>query len=154
MATCQNRQKLRPQHIQMCILAFYNYTYDEISTRLGCHPVTVGQVVNSEPGKEFIAELRGRSVDTAVDVQAFMQAIAPIAQDTLLELCVSGKNEQVRANSAKAILEMAGHTPIKRLEVTKTDETIKEYAGMDPEDIRKELEDLVEPSFTKPPQIH
>ena len=63
-------KKLTPLHIHMLRLHWMGESNRAIADKLAVSEITVGNVINSEAGKEVIAGLQAATLDTIEQVQA------------------------------------------------------------------------------------
>ena len=89
---------------------------EEIAWSVEQQLTIVQKLVKSKPAKVLIATMQDGLLDTVKHVQVNIQALAPKALERMSAL-IDSKNELVAARASMWVLEAAGHTPLRRLEI-------------------------------------
>jgi len=132
-------RKFRPLHMLILRLHFQGWTADEIGQELDCSAQTVYRIVGLPESLEILEMFQKKTVDTILDISGDLQAVAPAVFEEKLKLALKAKDERVRNIACTDILNMAGHSPIKRVQVEQVDPVEDKYKGKSAEQIRKLL---------------
>lgn len=90
----------------------------DLARRFGITDAWCSQILTSPEALELIKQLGDRTVDTALEVQAQLQAIAPQALQERINIAMSPATPVgVRDRSLQSLLEMAGHRPVQRVQL-------------------------------------
>lgn len=135
----------KPVYLRMVRLYWMGETLVDIATMTGYAPSTVGKVINSEQGQEILTQLQGKCFDSMLEVMNEAQAVAPELIREKIHLALHSSNESVRTKNCTDLLQIAGHVPIQRV-VHEADTTDAQFKGKTPDQLRKELLDLITPS--------
>jgi hypothetical protein len=91
-----------------------------IATAVGMTPMAISNIKNSPVTQEYVANLQGVRNSDAVDILANIREMAPRALK-LLDDIIQGKDAEaspaLKANVAKDILDRAGYSAVKNLNV-------------------------------------
>lgn len=127
--------KLNARHREIIRLAALGYKHVQIASILGISPVTVGYIIRSPLGQQFLREIGEARTDSVKDVQNRLNELSPLAVETVLDVMTTAK-DNVRGNMAIKVLEMTGHKATEKhdhnhLHLTKEDilEIKREYKG-------------------------
>lgn len=141
MATYQFKQ-FKAFHLQL-VLAHWNEPWvsqADLATRFGITQAWASQILTSPESREIIEQLKNRSLDTIMDVQAQLQAIAPVALQERIKIAMdAGTPIAIRDRSLQSILEMAGHSPVKRVQLQRGDPVAERIAAMSDAEIQDDL---------------
>lgn len=132
-------KNFRPRHLAVLRLWAQGYTNDEIATMTNYTPSVVSQITNCPEAKALMAEMQDSTFASIADVQTTLQACAPALLEEKIKLALTAKDERVRSVSCSDLLGLAGHTPVKRVELTKVEEIENDYAGKSDEEIREHI---------------
>ena len=134
-------RRFRPQHVEIVRLHWQGYTNRDIAQFLSCSESYVSQIVNCDEAQVMLKELREHSISSYDEVQDEIQLMAPHAAREKIRLMLEANNESVRNVACSDILNMAGHSPVKRLLVERGhgSDVEKKIADMTPEELRREL---------------
>lgn len=134
---------------------FAGMSQTDIATKLGTTIATVNRVCNSVEGNELLSDMHSQTLDTILDIQTQAQIVAPAIFEEKLRLALTSDDDRVRTTNCTDILNMAGHTPIKRVEMTDNRNSRDEdYAGLTADELRQKLIDSMKkpelPASTNP----
>jgi predicted transcriptional regulator len=101
-------------HREVLRLAVTGMHQVDIAATLGVSPVMVSYTLSSPIAKREMENLRAARDLDAVDVAKRIQAIAPIALQTLEDLLCTG-NETMKFKVATDVLDRAGHAAVRTL---------------------------------------
>ncbi len=133
-------RKRRPEHLHVLRLYFAGMTQVDIARVTGYTPQHVGNIVNLPESEEILRELERKTIDTILDVQADAQAIAPVIFEEKIRLALHSADERVRNVACSDILAIAGHQPVKRVQVENIDRGAEDsYEGLSEEEMRAKL---------------
>lgn len=135
------RRHYNPFILRVMQLLWEGYTAAEIAAITGRVPLTISNLIATDEAKEIYELLQGQTVNTARQVQTAIAAAAPSIVREKIDLALGAKSESVRNQAAQQLLEMAGHSPIRHLEIHRPDEIQADYDNKSDEDIRKEIMD-------------
>lgn len=138
MSFSPSPMKLRPAHIAFIRLSWAGHTHREIADITGYTPQRVMDVLKSPEAQSILEQLRANALETADDVQQELVATGPEAAAVLQKQLYSG-DEKIAQSAAVHVLHMTGHSPVKRVTVSKTSEVQKKYEDMDEEAIRDQM---------------
>lgn len=139
-------RKWTPRLLQVLRLYYQGHTYDEIASLTGYHYQSVAQLINSPASRDILAKFQDKTLDTILDIQADVQAIAPAALEEKVRLALSAKDERVRNTACSDILAMAGHKPIDRVSLNLEKPPEDPFAGKTEAEIRASLLEEVLPT--------
>lgn len=94
------------------VLGFKNY---EIAELLGITTATVVNNLNSTIVKQELARLSALRDKGAIDIAKDIDEMLPLALDTMRNIMANGSKEGDKLKSAIRVLDMGGHSPVKRL---------------------------------------
>jgi len=134
-------KQLRPIHLHVIALHLRGVTNVEIAAQLDYTHIRVSQILNDPLALEVIEQMRERIViNTEEEVMNKLQMIAPELIDKKISLALTSKDERVATINSAELLQMAGHTPVKRIHVQRNDELERKYDKMTDDDIVKQIE--------------
>ena len=138
MSFASNPMKLRPAHIAFIRLSWAGHTHREIADLTGYTPQRVMDVLKSPEAQSILDQLKANALDTVDDVQQELVASGPEAAAVLQKQLYSG-DEKIAQSAAVHVLHMTGHSPVKRVTVSKTSEVQKKYEDMTEDEIQNQL---------------
>lgn len=133
--------ELRERHGEMLRLAAQGLAPGQIARALGVTSVTVGNILNSEIGRQRLAELQGVRDLEAMDVAVTIRETAPEAARLLRDI-VNGETElpptlALRAKCAESALDRAGFSAVRKVAAQ-----VEHSGGIGLELIRKRAKEL------------
>lgn len=135
-------RRFKPLYLHICRVHWSEPTksYDEIAAQLGVSPGWVSEVINSADAAEIFQRLQDKTLDTMVDVQTDLQAVAPLVLQEKISLALDKSTPPgVRDKSLTEILHMAGHQPTKYVQVERADAPVDKIGKMSESQIMDEL---------------
>jgi len=127
----------KDKDFHICYLSARGMSPDQIARGIGVSEYRVNRVVRSEQGREILERIHNKTIDTFGEVQAAVQAIAPVI---LYEKVATALNPEVdprvRNQAQTEILHMAGHSPVKRMALEVADPVADKYRGLSETDLR------------------
>ena len=140
-------RKFRPDHIRTIRLYWQGYTAGEIATFIGASEQHVRLIINSDEGQSMLAALKNHTINSMDEIQDEMQLAAPLAAREKIRLALEAQDERVRNIACTDILAIAGHSPVKRVSVERTDKVGEDVENLTEDQIRERiLADLTEPA--------
>lgn len=134
----QHVKRLRPAHILMIRLARDGNTNVEIAAQTGYSVQQVSNVLNSPEVQAVLQQLQESMLDSMAEVAQEIQLAAPLAIKRKVDLLFSG-DDRVASGAATDLLHMAGHAPVKRVQVTGATAVEKKYEGLSDADMKRKL---------------
>jgi len=110
----------------------------EIAAKLGYTPQEVSNILNAPEALAILGEMRNLAIDTMGEVAAELQAVAPIALSRKIDL-LGSSDDRVANTAATDLLHMAGHAPVKRLQVSQPTSAELKYEGLNEAELREKL---------------
>jgi len=110
----------------------------EIAQQLNCSEQIVSNILNCAEAKKLISDAIAHNINTIVEVQDSIQLHAPVALGKLIEDVEKGVG-RTRQNAAITLLEMAGHSAVKRVAFERADPRLSRLKELTPEQIREHL---------------
>lgn len=139
------RKRWQPKMLRIAQMLVDGYTQQEIAAHLHMNPTSISMLVNSPPFQSYMDICKRSMIDSMVDVQSKLQSAAPLVGDMLIDQAINARDERVRFNAGKAVLEMAGHVPVRRHEIARVhDHSEDKYDRMSKDDIRQSIMDDIE----------
>lgn len=132
----------KPVYLRMVRLYWMGETLMDIAATTGYSPSTVSKVINSENGQEILTQLQTKCFDSMLEVMNEAQAVAPELIREKIQLALHSSDERVRTKNCTDLLQIAGHVPVQRV-VHETDTIDAQFKGKSPDQLRKELLDLI-----------
>ena len=132
-------KKLRPKHLAVLRLWAQGLDNAEIAVLVGYTPATVSLIVNLPEAQELLEEMKAGTFETIADVRTSLQFIAPELLEEKIRLAFNAKSEQVRSNSCAELLALAGHAPLRKIEITRPLEVVDPYKGLSEEQLRERV---------------
>lgn len=133
-------RRYNPTHLAILRLwAHGGMTHAEVAAIVGCSSGLVSQVVGSPLAQELLGTLQDKILDTTLDVQQTLQAAAPLVMQEKLRLALNARNESVRNSACTDIIHMAGHMPLRRMQIEQTVEQKDKFEGLSEEQIREQI---------------
>lgn len=138
MAQWQPR-KFKPAHIHIIRLAWQGHTNFEIASHLGCTEQHVSNIINCDEGQALLAELKNHSISSMTEVQDELQLVTPLILREKIRLALESSDEKVRSTSCSDLLAIAGHTPVRKLEIHREVPDTADLSGKTNEELRSHL---------------
>src|SRR5215472_15463156 len=126
----------KPEHIHIVRLHWNGYDNSEIAQFLGCSETHVSLVLNCDEAKRLLQQLREHTIDSFDDTQDDFQLVLPLVRREKIKLALEATDERVRNIACSDILAIAGHSPVRRLEVSRTDRKQSDPEKMTPDELR------------------
>lgn len=136
-------RRFRPQHIQIVRLAWQGYEQQEIASFLGCSSGHVSQILACDEARAIMEGLRQHAISSMDEVQDEAQLVAPLVMREKIRLALDAQDERVRNIACTDILAIAGHTPVKKLQIERNDPKLDEIERKTPEELREGLRALI-----------
>lgn len=135
--------RFKPRDLRVAMMSYYGATNKDIAHALGMHEISIGNILRSPTILEFIEDLKTKSIETMSQVAEMAQLAAPAVMEEKIRLALSARDERVRNTAAKDILEIAGHSPVKRVVVEKEAPSESTYHNKTEDELRAELLSIV-----------
>ena len=129
-------RKWKPDYLRITISFWNGLTPTEIAAETGYSYTHVTQVLASERAQEILEQLTSATLDTVNEVQSVAQAVAPAVMEEKVRLALSAKDERVRNTSCSDILNIAGHQPVKRVQIEKPLSEAERYRDRSEDELR------------------
>jgi predicted transcriptional regulator len=140
-------ERLSPLHLEIIRRHFNFESGSEIALALGITQCLVSNVLNSEQGLEVVEQLWSRKFDSMLEVGQQLQAVAPYIVQEKIKLALTARDERVKNTACTDILHMAGHVPVRRVEIDDLRPDSK-FSGKSEEEMRamilEELDTVLE----------
>lgn len=112
-------RKLQPAHINMVLDRASGLTALEIAEKAGYKSVgRVLQILAHPDAQTLLSTVLSAAADRVVDVNERLVHLAPEALNVRVELMRNSKSEMIREKVSSDILDRAGYTPKRKVEVT------------------------------------
>ena len=134
-------KRFRPSHLRVVALEWAGLDNLEIANRTGYSVQHVSNILTTPEAEEIRIELRKNTLDTMTDIQLEVQAIAPTILHEKIRLAINANDERVRSTSCTDLLHMAGHSPVKRLQLEKIDKGDADLADKSEDELRSLVRD-------------
>jgi len=131
--------KYSPLCLRVCQFYWYGENHDQIAKRFGLTKSHVQSILAAPESQAIIDELVNHTMDTMLQVATQAQAIAPIIMQEKIRLALEDPDSKVRTTNCKDILEMAGHAPIKRIQLNRPDANSEKHKDMSESELRENL---------------
>ncbi len=112
----RRKSGFQPAHFEVLRLWAANLSIKEIAEETALEEAEVTRVVKGPAGKRLLQAMYDGTLETVRHMQVSIQALAPRALERLSKQLDSA-NEMVAHRAAVWVLEAAGHTPLRRLEI-------------------------------------
>jgi hypothetical protein len=132
-------KKLNPVHLIMIRLHWQGESNIDIAMKTGYTPQQVSNVLCSEAAQTVINGLQSEVLDTMAQVQTDAQFMAPKFFDNIVKIAESATDERVRLHANLAGIGIAGHVPVRRIQVQGDTANTKKYEDMSEEEIRQDI---------------
>jgi predicted transcriptional regulator len=136
-------RRFRPQHIQVVRLTWQGYSQQEIAEFLGVSSGHVSQVLGCDEAQAMLKQLTQHAISSMDEVQDEVQLVAPLVMREKIRLALDAQDERVRNIACTDILAIAGHTPVKKLQIERNDPRQDELERKTPEELRAGLRSLI-----------
>ena len=137
-----NPRRFKPSHLHVVRMHWNGMTNGEIAKETGYSYIHVHNIIASEEAQEILALLTSRTLDTIIDIQAEAQAAAPLVFEEKLKIALGCTDVRTKNSACTDILNMAGHQPIKRVQIQRSDIPI-EFDSKSEEEIKKFIREEV-----------
>ena len=107
-------KKLWGRHREVARLHVLGFKNIEIAELLGITTATVVNNLNSSLVKQELARLSLLRDNGAIDIAKDIKDLLPLALETMKDIMANGSKEGDKLKSAIRVLDMGGHSPIKR----------------------------------------
>lgn len=134
-------RRFQPWQMEIIRLYWRGLTRKEIADRIGCTLQTIARAIDSTDGAAILEELRAGTISTTIEAMAEIQAVVPEVLEQKISLALHSADERVRSKSCTELLEMAGHSPIRHIQIERPDPLEAKYGTKTEEDLRRELLD-------------
>jgi hypothetical protein len=149
MATVQPKV-FRPEHLHIVRLHWQGYSNAEIAQFLQLSEGHISNILNCDEAKRLLGQLQEHTIDSYADTQDDFQLVMPLIRREKIKLALEATDERVRNMACSDILAIAGHTPVRRLEITRGSDSRKaELEKMTPEQLRDAILDDIGLSLSK-----
>jgi hypothetical protein len=108
---------LNATHVSMCIDRALGFTVKEVAERHEYTPRQTGVVLAHPYSQLLISTMLSAAADKVQDVSSRLEALAPEALNTKVDLLRSTKSENLRDKIASDLLDRAGYGSRKKLDV-------------------------------------
>jgi hypothetical protein len=135
--------KYTPLALRICQFYWYGENHDQLAKRFSVTKSYVQSALSTPECRAILEELENRTLDTMLQVATTAQAIAPAIMEEKIRLALESPDDRVRATSCKDILEMAGHSPVKRIQLNRPDAAGAKHEGMSESELRDSLKKKV-----------
>jgi hypothetical protein len=125
--------KLDERHLQAVLLRASGMKQQEIAKQMGWTDGWTSIVLNHPDAQYVLTRIVSYASDNVIDMQARIQALAPEALDTMVEVMRSTQDEKLRKETGFDILKMAGYGV--RKEVPSTQVQINNFGGVPAESL-------------------
>src|SRR6185369_14549896 len=109
-------RRFTPLHLHCVKLHWDGMTNGEISKALNRSEAWVSTTLSSPEAAEIHKRIENRVLDSSVQVQVDLQAVAPLALSKKIQL-LNSTNDAVANKAATDLLELAGHVPTRQVEI-------------------------------------
>lgn len=107
--------KIWGRHKEVARLHCLGFKNKEIAEMLEITTATVVNNLKSPIVQQELARLYALRDDGAIDIAKDIDELLPIAIDTVRDVMVNAEKEETRLKSAIRVLDMGGHSPVKRI---------------------------------------
>jgi len=126
--------------LRLVHLESQGFTRVEIAVQTGFPMTTVNSLLASPEATYIRKQLEARAIDTIQEVQADAQIAAPVMFKVMQDIALDDNEKgPTRLAAAKAVLEMAGHAPVKTVEIRRPNPLDSDYHNKTEDEIRKEI---------------
>lgn len=132
-------RKFKPVHVQIVRLAWQGYEASEIAQVLSLSEIHVRNIINCDESQAMLAQMKEHAINSSDEVQDECQLVAPLMVREKIKLALEAKDERVRGINASDILAIAGHTAVKKLEITRSDASRDDLSKKTPQQMRDEI---------------
>ena len=108
-------KKLWGRHKEVARLHVLGFKNIEIAELLGITTATVVNNLNSTLVKQELSRLALLRDNGAIDIAKDIKEMLPLALDTMRDIMANGSKEGDKLKSAIRVLDMGGHSPVKRM---------------------------------------
>lgn len=126
-------------HYRVMQLHWAGWGNIEVAALTGYSPEHITNIIHSAEGEEIISRLKNHTMDTMADVADQIQAIAPAALDQKIKLALDSPDEKLRSVNCHQLLEMAGHSGIRRVQVERRPAGAENYDGLSEAELRTKI---------------
>ncbi len=112
-------KNFKPEHIHIVRLHWQGYSNTEIAQHLQLSETHVSVVINCDAAKQLLNELREHTIDGYAETQDDFQLVLPLIRREKIRLALESGDERIRNMACSDILAIAGHSPVRRLEITR-----------------------------------
>ena len=133
------KRRYNPIVLRLQLLLWSGHDQHAAALILGKTDAWVSNILTTDEAKEIYSHLESQIIDSTRQVQAALQAAAPAVIEEKISLALNAKNETVRNAAGQQILEMAGHSAIRHLEIHRPDEIAESYKDKTEAEIRAEI---------------
>lgn len=102
-------------------------------------PQQVSNIIASAEAQELLAGLRAEVVDTMAQVQTDAQFVAPVLFENIIALAMHAGDERVKLHANIAALGIAGHVPVRRVQVQGDSAVTKKFEDMTEDEIKASI---------------
>lgn len=141
-------KKFRPMHFQLVLRHWQEpwVSQHDLAQAFGLTDAWCSQILASAEAKALMSQLGESNVDTVLSVQAQFQAIAPQAAKELGEMALDRSGlvpQAIKARALSTVLQMAGHTPVRKVELSHRPPTDNEWQRLSDLQVRERLLKIV-----------
>ncbi len=135
--------KYTPMALRVCQQYWYGRNLDEIARMFDIPKSRVQALLALPETQSIMEELTNHTLDTMLQVATSAQAAAPACMEEKVKLALEDPDSRVRTMNCKDILEMAGHSPVKRIQLNRPDANTEKHANMDEHELREAVKKKV-----------
>ena len=132
-------RKFKPMHVQIVRLTWQGYTAVDVAQFLGLSEIHVRNIINCDEAQALLSQMKDHAISSSDEVQDEAQLVAPLVMREKIRLALDAQDERVRNIACTDILAIAGHTPVKKLEIQRSDASRDDLTRKTPEQIREDI---------------
>lgn len=139
MARWTPKRGYKPLHLRMIHMYHQGFTMDEIALEVGTTPQQVSNIIATPEAQDLLARVREATFDSIIDIRTNFQSMAPECASKLFNLAMTAKDSRTQLSACTAILDRAGHTATKRVEIGAPGDFEKDITDLTEDELRDDI---------------
>jgi len=133
-------RRLKPRHMHVLYLHWKGFTNKEIADITNFSEGHVSNIITGPNAGEVLDALRAGVYDSMRSVDQELQMVAPALITEKINLALGSADEKVRSTNCMELLQMAGHTPVRRIQrIDAHSEGHEEFGALTEDEIKADL---------------
>jgi hypothetical protein len=132
-------RKFKPVHVQIVRLCWQGYSAVEIAQFLGISEIHVRNIINCDEAQAMLSQMKEHAINSSDEIQDEAQLVAPLVMREKIRLALEAGDERVRNVACSDILAIAGHTAVKKLEISRSENSRDDLTRKTPRELQEDI---------------